>query len=73
MRPNRIAMERLKELRVEDGLNKGVTLQKGKHPMTGIKLGMPWPLPVGAWSMHVRHGDKGYDSENSTWIRWDID
>lgn len=61
MRPNRIAMERLKELRVEDGLNKGVTLQKGKHPMTGIKLGMPWPLPVGAWSMHVRHGDKGIE------------
>lgn len=58
MRPNGAAMQRLRELRMDPKLHQGFHLTKGKD--SGTVLKMPFPVPEGAFSMHVRHGDKGY-------------
>lgn len=57
MRPNGAAMRRLRELRMDPELHQGFHLAKGEH--SGKALKMPFPVPEGAFSMHVRHGDKG--------------
>lgn len=59
MRPNGAAMQRLRELRMDPKLHKGFSLLKGENPASGDELAMPFPVPEGAFSMHVRHGDKG--------------
>lgn len=58
MRPNGAAMQRLRELRMDPKLHQGFHLTKGKD--SGTVLKMPFPVPEGAFNMHVRHGDKGY-------------
>lgn len=59
MRPNGAAMQRLRELRMDPKLHKGFSLLKGDDLASGEELKMPFPVPEGAFSMHVRHGDKG--------------
>lgn len=57
MRPNAVAMERLKTLRTDTSLNRGlIVTEEGS-----TAVDMPFPLPDGSWSMHVRHGDKGIE------------
>ncbi|KAF3118437.1 hypothetical protein TWF703_005954 [Orbilia oligospora] len=60
MRMNRPALERLKALRLDDVQNTAVT-----HSSTGelVDAKVPFPLPDGSFSMHVRHGDKGIEME----------
>lgn len=59
MRPNGPTMKRLKEFRMDPKMHSGYHLTKGGGPDTGTPLKMPFPVPEGAFSMHVRHGDKG--------------
>ncbi|KAF3909290.1 hypothetical protein ABW20_dc0107806 [Dactylellina cionopaga] len=60
MRMNGPALKRLKELRLENGLHSAVT-----HNETGglTNVTVPFPLPDGSFSMHIRHGDKGIEME----------
>ncbi|KAK6349273.1 hypothetical protein TWF730_010023 [Orbilia blumenaviensis] len=60
MRMNGPALKRLKSLRIDDSQNTAVT-----HSSTGelIDTKVPYPLPDGSFSMHVRHGDKGVEME----------
>ena len=56
-RPNGETMSRLRALRTDKKLNIGITgSTKGNTVEEGISL--PFPMPKGAFSMHVRHGDK---------------
>ncbi|KAK6333081.1 hypothetical protein TWF718_010905 [Orbilia javanica] len=60
MRMNGPALKRLKALRIDSSQNTAVT-----HSPTGelIETEVPYPLPDGSFSMHVRHGDKGVEME----------
>ncbi|EPS42115.1 hypothetical protein H072_3879 [Dactylellina haptotyla CBS 200.50] len=60
MRMNGPALQRLKALRLEDGLHSATT-----HDAAGqvVPAPVPYPLPDGSFSMHVRHGDKGIEME----------
>lgn len=59
MRPNGAVMQQLKEMRMDSKLHRGFHLAKGDDSASGTELKMPFPVPEGAFSMHVRHGDKG--------------
>lgn len=59
MRPNGATMKMLRELRTDPKLHEGFRMTKGAHPGIGKLLEMQFPIPDGAFSMHVRHGDKG--------------
>lgn len=59
MRPNGATMQRLRELRLDPKLHQGFNLARGDNSALGEVLEMPFPVPEGAFSMHVRHGDKG--------------
>ncbi|KAF3938816.1 hypothetical protein ABW19_dt0204561 [Dactylella cylindrospora] len=60
MRMNGPALQRLKSLRLEEDMHTAVS-----HNDAGEKINVPvpFPLPDGSFSMHVRHGDKGVEME----------
>ncbi|KAK6527189.1 hypothetical protein TWF281_010381 [Arthrobotrys megalospora] len=60
MRMNGPSLRRLKTLRIDNSQNTAVT-----HSKTGqlVDTEIPFPLPDGSFSMHVRHGDKGVEME----------
>ncbi|BFZ62486.1 hypothetical protein YB2330_003580 [Saitoella coloradoensis] len=61
MRMNGPAMARLRELRFDPVMQRANTID----PKTGgtMNVPVPFPLPDGSFSMHVRHGDKGIEME----------
>ena len=57
MRLNGPAASRMKELRLgKDIKQKGIQWDMDGQPQ---EVDLPFPMPEGAFSMHVRHGDKG--------------
>ncbi|KAK6512490.1 hypothetical protein TWF481_001375 [Arthrobotrys musiformis] len=60
MRMNGPALKRLKALRTDQTQNTAVTHSTNGELTTTT---VPFPLPDGSFSMHVRHGDKGVEME----------
>ncbi|KAJ6260418.1 hypothetical protein Dda_4644 [Drechslerella dactyloides] len=57
LRPNRAALERIAEMRLDKSLHRGVGTNRGNSSQPFNKT-MPFPLPPSTISVHIRHGDK---------------
>ncbi|KAK6538637.1 hypothetical protein TWF694_010215 [Orbilia ellipsospora] len=60
MRMNGRALRRLKSLRIDRNLHSASTYGHTRQPVPAT---VPFPLPDGSFSAHVRHGDKGVEIE----------
>ncbi|KAK6527898.1 hypothetical protein TWF281_009162 [Arthrobotrys megalospora] len=58
LRPNRAALARITELRLNKTLHQGVETNRGDISKPQPR-DVPFPLPPSTISMHIRHGDKG--------------
>ncbi|KAG0647377.1 hypothetical protein D0Z07_7147 [Hyphodiscus hymeniophilus] len=73
MRLNSKAASRMKELRLGKGVQQaGILWDMDGQPQP---IALPFPMPEGTFSIHVRHGDKGYEERDmqSVRLRNDID
>ncbi|EGX47383.1 hypothetical protein AOL_s00083g476 [Orbilia oligospora ATCC 24927] len=57
LRPNRAALERMTELRLNKTLHQGVETNRGNVEEPEARE-VPFPLPPSTVSIHIRHGDK---------------
>ncbi|KAF3909591.1 hypothetical protein AA313_de0205986 [Arthrobotrys entomopaga] len=60
MRMNSRALHRLKTLRMDQTLHSASTYDSNGQ---SVSASVPFPLPDGSFSIHVRHGDKGVEME----------
>ncbi|KAK6543174.1 hypothetical protein TWF694_007089 [Orbilia ellipsospora] len=58
LRPNRAALNRISEMRLNKSLHSGVNTNRSS-PSEPQNTTVPFPLPPSTLSMHIRHGDKG--------------